>query len=52
MPFVDVMYITEININMEKGDAFFLNLMIIIEETFSNCEQIIRKDYRRKNNKQ
>ena len=54
IPLVDVMYITEININVEQGDAFFPefddnNFNISIVETSENNEQFIRKIYRRKN---
>ena len=56
IPLVDVMYITEININVEQGDVFFPefddnNFNISIVETSENNEQFIRKIYRR-NNKQ
>lgn len=48
------MYITEININVVKGDVFFPefddnNFDIFIVETSENNEQFIRKIYRRKN---
>lgn len=52
---VDVMYITEININVEQGDALFprnlmtIILIISIVETSENNELFIRKIYRRKN---
>ena len=54
IPLVDVMYITEININVEQGDVFFPefddnNFNISIVETSENNEQFIRKIYRRKN---
>lgn len=54
IPLVDVMYITEININVAKGDVFFPefddnNFDIFIVETSENNEQFIRKIYRRKN---
>jgi len=54
IPLVDVMYITEININVVKGDVFFPefddnNFDIFIVETSENNEQFIRKIYRRKN---
>ena len=54
IPLVDVMYITEININVEQGDVFFQefddnNFNISIVETSENNELFIRKIYRRKN---
>ena len=54
IPLVDVMYITEININVEQGDVFFPefddnNFNISIVETSENNELFIRKIYRRKN---
>ena len=54
IPLVDVMYITEININVEQGDVFFPefddnNFNISIEETSENNELFIRKIYRRQN---
>lgn len=54
IPLVDVMYITEININVEQGDVFFPefddnNFNISIVETSENNELYIRKIYRRKN---
>lgn len=53
IPLVDVMYITEININIEQGDVFFPefdenDFDITIEEMSEDNEQFTRKIYRRK----
>ena len=50
---MDVMYITEININIEQGDVFFPefdenDFDITIEEMSEDNEQFTRKIYRRK----
>ena len=53
IPLVDVMYITEINTNIEQGDVFFPEFNendfdITIEEMSEDNEQFTRKIYRRK----